>query len=347
MAYGGLWIRKDWLNNLGLKEPTTLGELAGVAKKFTENDPDGNGKKDTYGLGGSGSGAFIDIFGGYGVPYPGNVYVADGKVQNSLYAQGTQDALTYVYQNFVKPKVVDPEIISNTGNQAKDKAFQGKFGILDIDWASMTKDQYAAQIKQINPKAEWEQIAPVKGPKGAYAGPVAVNNGVYVFAVPKSLEKDTKKIDRICQLINYCSDGEGLELVQFGIQGVHYNKDSSGKISATDELAKDGGYFWVYQFAGRPDESYLKVKFAKQAPYIEFANKQPRIITYDPILDLPAGFNSNDAGTYINEQIVKFMYGQQPISDYPKFISTLESQFNYKAYVSSAEKQLKELGLVK
>ncbi|HEX6685609.1 MAG TPA: extracellular solute-binding protein [Candidatus Limnocylindrales bacterium] len=43
-------VRKDWLAKLGLKMPQTVDDLYNVAKAFTENDPDGNGKKDTYGL---------------------------------------------------------------------------------------------------------------------------------------------------------------------------------------------------------------------------------------------------------------------------------------------------------
>ena len=50
-ANEGLVIRKDWLDNLGLSVPTTLEELREVMKAFTFNDPDGNGKNDTYGYG--------------------------------------------------------------------------------------------------------------------------------------------------------------------------------------------------------------------------------------------------------------------------------------------------------
>ena len=45
-----MWIRKDWLDNLGLEIPTTMEELQEVARAFTFNDPDGNGQNDTYGL---------------------------------------------------------------------------------------------------------------------------------------------------------------------------------------------------------------------------------------------------------------------------------------------------------
>ena len=46
------WIRKDWLDNLGLAVPKTLKELEDVMYAFTYNDPDGNGINDTYGWGG-------------------------------------------------------------------------------------------------------------------------------------------------------------------------------------------------------------------------------------------------------------------------------------------------------
>lgn len=45
-----MFIRQDWLDNLGLKMPTTIEELKEVARAFTEDDPDGNGQNDTYGL---------------------------------------------------------------------------------------------------------------------------------------------------------------------------------------------------------------------------------------------------------------------------------------------------------
>ncbi len=44
-------VRKDWLKKLNLEEPKTLDDYYKVLKAFTEQDPDGNGKKkDTYGL---------------------------------------------------------------------------------------------------------------------------------------------------------------------------------------------------------------------------------------------------------------------------------------------------------
>ncbi|MBB3114496.1 putative aldouronate transport system substrate-binding protein [Paenibacillus phyllosphaerae] len=45
-----LWIRKDWLTKLSLPEPKTMDDVIRIADAFTNQDPDGNGKKDSYGL---------------------------------------------------------------------------------------------------------------------------------------------------------------------------------------------------------------------------------------------------------------------------------------------------------
>ena len=46
-----LWIRTDWLENLGLEAPETMEELLEVARAFRYDDPDGNGQDDTWGIG--------------------------------------------------------------------------------------------------------------------------------------------------------------------------------------------------------------------------------------------------------------------------------------------------------
>lgn len=45
-----MYIRQDWLDNLGLQVPETMEELKAVAYAFSHNDPDQNGVDDTYGL---------------------------------------------------------------------------------------------------------------------------------------------------------------------------------------------------------------------------------------------------------------------------------------------------------
>ena len=46
----GMIYRSDWLENLGLEAPKTLDGLYKVLYAFTNNDPDKNGRSDTYGM---------------------------------------------------------------------------------------------------------------------------------------------------------------------------------------------------------------------------------------------------------------------------------------------------------
>ncbi|WP_162613077.1 extracellular solute-binding protein [Lachnoclostridium sp. An169] len=56
-----LWIRKDWLDNLGLEAPKTVEEFYEVARAFAQDDPDQNGQNDTYGLALNGKDVFHSI----------------------------------------------------------------------------------------------------------------------------------------------------------------------------------------------------------------------------------------------------------------------------------------------
>ncbi|MDF2834764.1 MAG: transporter substrate-binding protein [Paenibacillus sp.] len=55
-----IWIRADWLENLGLEPPKTMDDVNKIALAFTKDDPDQNGKNDTFGLN-----LQKDLFGGW------------------------------------------------------------------------------------------------------------------------------------------------------------------------------------------------------------------------------------------------------------------------------------------
>ena len=87
MKKSGLYVanfhfRKDWLAKVGKEVPTTLDELYDVLYAFTFNDPDGDGKHDTYGFT-----AQMDtpktwehIFAAFGIPFDQNITLEDGTV---------------------------------------------------------------------------------------------------------------------------------------------------------------------------------------------------------------------------------------------------------------------------
>lgn len=342
IPYNTLWIRKDWLDKLKLEVPTTVEQLASVAEAFTKNDPDGNGKPDTFGLTGSKLSAFSTVFGAFGVGMPGNFYEKDGKVVNSLHEPAMKDALAFI-KDMIGSGSVDPELLANSGLQHQEKAIKGQAGIVYIDWPNMTKEQFVEQIKTVNPNAEWLQIAAPSGTGGQFDGSWDIGAAPGRYAIPKALEKDPEKLQRVFDLLNYISNPDGGSLlVQFGVKDTHFTLED-GKPKMTDK-AGEVGHSWLYQFTGRPEMEYLQAKFAAQSAAIEFANDQPRIEALNGFVDNPEGYNPADANRYMEEEIAKFIYDKRPLTEYDDFIKTLETSMNYKALVDSAMEQLKALG---
>lgn len=345
VPFSSMWVRKDWLDKLKLKVPTNLEEFMAVAKAFTEQDPSGSGKKDTFGITGAKLYSFATFFGAYGVGLPGSFYEKGGKVINAYYDPGMPDALKYI-KSLIDAGVVDPEIMINKANADIQKAFQGKAGFIFTGWTNIAKDEFIAQYKAINPNADWVQMAPLKGQGGQFDGSYDYDAPSRYWVIPRTLEKDKVKLQKVFDLINYVSGKEGITLAMYGIEGKHYNM-KDGKVVPTDLMAKEGNYFSAYQITGRPNKEYLAIKFPNQAAATDFAIKTPRIKAFDSSVIPPSDFNKADADRFAEEEMIKFVTGKRPITEYADFLKTLDTTFKYKDYVDTGAKQIKEQGFVK
>lgn len=131
-----LWIRKDWLENLGLEAPQTTEDFYAVAKAFTENDPDGNGQDDTYGFGLSGllddnySGMayFFNMFGA--IPLS-NAYVMteEGITWGGLLEEEMEAGLTMLNDMYVNGYIPADFVTSDKESLSADFA-TGKLGMV-------------------------------------------------------------------------------------------------------------------------------------------------------------------------------------------------------------------------
>jgi putative aldouronate transport system substrate-binding protein len=132
-----LWVREDWLKNLNLKAPTTIEELIEVARAFTFNDPDGNGKKDTFGLGlqnrlvNNEHGTVTGFLSAWGIPgFAHAVYYLDknGKTTFSYLQPEMKEALRTLQQLY-KEGLIDPEFSVKDSSKLADEIGEGKIGM--------------------------------------------------------------------------------------------------------------------------------------------------------------------------------------------------------------------------
>ncbi len=342
------WLRQDWLKKLGLQPPTNLDEFRAVAEALTTQDPDGNGKQDTYAITGFTftnlpyvDNAFSPIFGAYGLGTPGSLYVKDGKLVNSLFEPAMKDALGYIHE-LHEAGVIDPDLAGNTTTQWRDRVYQSQFGMPYINWPGMTNAQTLETIKTVSPNAEWIQLAPISGPGGQYDGALNIGATSAIWAIPKSLEQQPEKLQKVFDLMNYVSAGDGLLLVQFGVEGVHWTREGEA-IKLTDK-APEAGYTWICQFAGRPEQQYLSAKFGYAQDKIDFSLAQPRLEILNGFVVPPEGYNANDVNTFLQQQLIGFIDGTRPLEEYDAFLEELNTTYNYQAYMQAAEQQLDALG---
>jgi putative aldouronate transport system substrate-binding protein len=226
----GLFIRTDWLQKLKLGVPTTTEELYRVAKAFREQDPDGNGKKDTYGIAMSySSGAVLDEM--FGVTYPGFV------VQNNELVHGWDhiEAVTAFKKRLYSEGIVDEQFLNDkSGSKAKQDFLNGRIGIY-MDQFNVPITFYTdfyVHLKKNVPEAEITVIPYPKTPVGQF-NPIFVNP-IQMTAVVNAQAKD---LESVMKYVDFASSEAFMKTMYYGFEGVH-SKTEPGKCPQVIDLNK-------------------------------------------------------------------------------------------------------------
>lgn len=152
-----MFIRQDWLDNLGLEVPETMDELKEVAHAFTYDDPDGNGQNDTYGLAldgvnilGNSVGDTDPIFNAFGcyLGDDGMTYVEgeNGEVTwGGANTEGMKAALSFL-QELYADGAIAKDFITMDYQSVFEEVGSGRCGIwFGPNWAGMDPIINAAQ----------------------------------------------------------------------------------------------------------------------------------------------------------------------------------------------------------
>ena len=135
-----LWIRQDWMENLGLEAPKSFEDVIEIARAFTYDDPDGNGKDDTYGLGlqkdffNNSFGDIMGVAAAYGTPTLSRTdndmwfKDTDGTITNGSIQPGMKEALQTL-QNMYAEGLLDPEFGVKDGSALAEDVTSGKIGM--------------------------------------------------------------------------------------------------------------------------------------------------------------------------------------------------------------------------
>lgn len=210
----GLFIRTDWLEKLKLDIPHTTEELYLTAKAFTELDPDGNGKNDTYGIAMSNnSGAILDEM--FGVTYP------DFVVRNNELVHGWDniEAVTAFKKKLYSEGLVDRNYMNDkNGWKAKQDFLNGKIGIYMEQFnvpITFYTDFYLPLKKNV-PDAELTVMPYPKTSVGQF-NPVFVNP----FQMTAVVNAQTKDPEAVMKYVDFASSDKFMKTMYYGFDGVH------------------------------------------------------------------------------------------------------------------------------
>ena len=215
----GITFRKDWLENLGLQTPKTIDDFYNVLKAFTENDPDGNGKDDTYGMVVSKYTGPWDIMQTwFGAPNKWGED-ADGNLQPDFMTEEYFNALKFFKKLYDEGLVNEDFAVMDTQKWV-DPLLNGETGVIVdvVDHAHRAEEDMLAENPDF--KDLFDVIGSVEGPTGLHNLPTSGYAGM--LAIPKSSVKTEEELKKVLAFIDKLNDEEVQILANNGIEGQHY-----------------------------------------------------------------------------------------------------------------------------
>jgi len=311
-------IRKDWLDNLGLPIPKTVEEFYETAIKFTTDDPDGNGKDDTFG-----------IVMGENVSHMDSLYMAfdtgngwrvmeDGTLMSMDIVPQRKEALGWLRDLYAQGGIdKDFPVLKNT--QVWEKLEGGKGGIM---LAGQISDfaRYVENLKKVDANGNLIMIDPPVGPTGKFGW--SQSSGFFgQWVVPH--DRSEEKVKKIIEILDWQASQEAYDLKRYGLEDVHHTVNADGTKTLTDAWTNEGV---DNIFGHNPYDPYMYVvTSAPQEVQDMQAEALDRVVdtgVVNPVLAYVAP-TYVDKGTDLvktrDEYFVKIVSGELPLDAFDEF----------------------------
>ncbi len=197
-----LWIRQDWLDKLGLEPPKSVEELISVAQAFMEQDPDGNGADDTYGMVANRyyDSTFEPIFSAYDA-YPNLWYKNDGgEVVYGGVQPEAKEALAVLHQMY-ELGIIDTEFASRENEN--ELVASNKAGLYFCPWWAPWG--HLVDSVSNDRSADWRAYALPLNAEGEFNAPGASPANYYMV-----VSSECKNIDAVMRYFNVATNQNDL-----------------------------------------------------------------------------------------------------------------------------------------
>lgn len=220
-AWGGLQIRQDWLDDLGLEVPTTYAELEEVLTAFKEE----KGAYAPLALCSKGNYYYGEMSAGFGVT--DDFMNVDGTVAAGFITDEWREYLRLM-NDWYEKGLIDPDFMTNSRWMVDTELVTtGASGV----WWSMYTMPSAYEATDEN-----MVVAALPSPK-------MNEDDILHFRLPDSQDSYGVAISANCehveialQWLDYLYTEEGARLANYGVEGDTYTVDADGEIDYTDKI---------------------------------------------------------------------------------------------------------------
>lgn len=310
---GILWaptLRLDWMEKLGLDIPDdikpvgdssnngdrifitkkgyTIDELEKILTAFTKDDPDGNGKNDTYGMlpWNDNNNWNTTLFGAYGFAKGMNLE-QNGKLINSDISEGYKEAMLKL-ADWYKKGLIDPEGTTLPEKTAWDKYKSGKIGYWIaqrsyIAQESWTDGRAPQNILKADPNAKILVCEPEIGPDGKQGEPAWTPVTLLGDGMQISKKVSDEQLARYLQLFDWMTYSDDSYWTMYGNPGEHSDwlgKEGDSTLVVRPEYPSTEGNmgFQAYNFRSYPGKHLNWLTYPKTMELMdEFFNK-PEVV---------------------------------------------------------------------
>lgn len=328
----GFMIRKDWLDKLGLKIPTTSDELLDVLRAFKTGDPNGNGEADEIPC---------TIEGTYNLdftwPYmfsvsPGRDFDADenGRVFFPPMADEYKEFLKYMNVMYSEG-LLDSMFSTRTSEERTTLINTDKVGLVQ-GWVTNlpTYNQNEGQ--------EWIAIPVPVGPDGK-----SFSVSVPTITGKNFITKDCENPEAAFKFLDYVwASEEGQMLANYGIEGISYEMENGEPqytdfiLDNPDGLSTNEALFSIGAMHKLPRISGAELAKATSTDDLNAWNETNKemmrkcfpsfeIIMTPEEVEQKAELGYTDMWTYKEEMKARFIMGKDDIDNYwDTYIQTLK-----------------------
>lgn len=331
----GLSVRKDWLDELGLKQPETIDDWTNMLRQFKEK----KGAKTplTVQL----SQLQRELFNGpYGIGY--DFYVDNGKVKYGPYEAAYKDYLQQL-NAWYKEGLLDPDFATQDAKSLDAKIINGNAGAFSAFIGSGLGKYLPAGVEK-NPKFD---LAPVQYPVLKQGEQPKFINIVYEYRGSGSAAITTANKNAAAAaawLDQFFTDDVHM-LKSFGLEGQTY-KNENGYPKYTDLIMKNpdklsvGEAMSKYLRASTPapgfvgddrySDQYYQLPQQKEASVVFSKFKNNASAVSMPLVSATPQESSElstimaEVKTYQSEMFLKFVMGSEPLANFDKYQAQLK-----------------------